>query len=253
MKNSATDIGTGISRSNRNIGVPLGQQVRRYILGMIESGEWEEGDRIPSEPQLTKQFGISRMTVHIAVRDLAAEGYLVRRQGAGTFVAPLRSQSTFMQLRNIKDEIEERGNTHSAEVHTLSAVDCDLGLATELGVRAGSKLFHSLIVHFEDGEPIQIEDRFVNPKFSPNYLDQDFETVTPNEHLMNIGPLEEFEHVIQAIPADQITSEALNIAEGDPVLLLRRRTWSGGIVVTSARLRHPGSRFSFAGRMTVSR
>ena len=253
MKRLRTVRAAAPTPEGREIGIPLGQQVRRYILGRVESGEWAEGDRIPSEPRLSEQFGISRMTAHIALRDLAAEGYLVRRQGAGTFVAPRRSQSTFMKLRNIKEEIEERGNAHSVDVRLLEAVDSDLGLATELGVPPGSKLFHSVIVHFENGEPIQIEDRYVNPLFSPNYLKQDFNEITPNEHLTSIGPVDEAEHIIQAIPADRATSEALDIKEGDPVLLLRRRTWSGGIVATSARLRHPGARFSLAGRLTASR
>jgi len=235
----------------QEFGLPLGQQVRRYVLGMIESGEWREGDRVPSEPKLARKFGIARMTVHIAMRDLAAEGHLVRRQGAGTFVAKRRSQSTFMELRNIKDEIEMRGNTHSAELRLLKAVDSDIGLATELGVAPGTQLFHSLMLHRENGVPLQIEDRYVNPQFAPDYMTQDFGTMTPNEYLMTVGPLEEVEHIVQAIPADRNTCALLDMTEGEPVLLLRRRTWAGGMIATSVRLRHPGTRFSLAGRLSV--
>jgi GntR family histidine utilization transcriptional repressor len=70
---------------------------------------------------------------------------------------------------------------------------------------------------------------------------------------MATGPLEEVEHIIQAVPADERSRELLVMAPGDPVLLLRRRTWSRGMVATSARLYHPGSRFSMAGRMVVAR
>lgn len=250
MKKKAIERQVIHPRGKGEIGLPLGQQLRRYILGMIESGEWAEGDRIPSEPKLVEQFGISRMTAHIALRDLAAEGHLVRRQGTGTFVAPKPSQSTFMQLRNIKDEIEERGSQHTTEVLSLHAIDCELGLATELDVIPGTKLFHSVIVHYENGEPIQLEDRYVNPSFAPSYLEQDFKDKTPNDYLMSCGPLTEVEHIIQAIPADKNTSQLLKVSEGDAILLIRRRTWSDNVIVTSARLRHPGSRFSLAGRMS---
>jgi GntR family histidine utilization transcriptional repressor len=231
----------------------LGQMVRNHVLTRIESGEWPDGSRIPSEAQLVEQLGVSRMTVHIALRDLSAEGVLMRRQGAGTFVAPRRSQSTFLELRNIHAEIEARGNRHTTDVLTLESVYCDLATATELNVPPGTAVFHSVLLHRENSRPLQIEDRWVNPLFSADYLAQDFTAITPNEHLMNAGPLDEVEHVIQAVAADDATRNLLEMSPGDPVLLLRRRTWSRGMIASSARLLHPGSRFSLAGRMQISR
>ena len=253
--NKRSRNGASGGRSGKVAGpaLSLGQMVRNHVLSKIESGEWAEGARIPSETQLVDQLEVSRMTVHIALRDLSAEGVLMRRQGAGTFVAPRRSQSTFLELRNIHAEIEARGNRHSAEVLTLETVFCDLALATELNVPPGSEVLHSVLLHRENDRPLQIEDRFVNPRFSPDYMEQDFTRITPNEHLMAAGPLEEVEHVIQAIPADEATRSLLDMTVGDPVLLLRRRTWSRGMIASSARLLHPGARFSLAGQMAVTR
>lgn len=238
---------------NNAIGVSLGQQVRNHVLAKINSGEWPEGYRIPSESRLAEQFGASRMTIHIALRDLSAEGVLVRRQGAGTFVAARRSQSTFLELRNIHSEIEARGNLHTTDVVKIESINSDLTIATELNVVPGSIVFHSVLVHRENGKPLQIEDRYVNPQFSPDYLEQDFTQITPHAHLMATGPLEEVEHIIQAVLADDVSCKLLEMQPGEPLLLLRRRTWSRGLIATSARLLHPGSRFSLAGRMTVAR
>ena len=235
------------------VALSLGQQIRNHVLTRIESGEWPEGSRIPSEAKLAEQLGASRMTIHIALRDLSAEGVLLRRQGAGTFVAPRLSQSTFLELRNIHAEIEARGNRHSTDVLALQRVICDLSLATEMNIAPGTQVFHSVLVHRENGSPIQIEDRYVNPQFSADYLEQDFTKITPNEHLMAAGPLEEVEHVIQAVLADATNSALLDLKVGDPVLLLRRRTWSRGLTATSVGLLHPGARFSLAGRMTIQR
>ncbi|WP_323034844.1 histidine utilization repressor [Pararhodobacter sp.] len=235
-----------------DMALSLGQQVRNHVLSRIESGEWAEGSRIPSEAKLVEQLGMSRMTVHIALRDLSAEGVLLRKQGAGTFVAPRRSQSTFLELRNIHTEIESRGNRHTTNVLTLESLHCSMTLATEMNIPAGSEVFHSVLVHFENGTPIQVEDRYVNMQFSPDYLEQDFTETTPNEHLMAAGALEEVEHVIQAIPAEESIAELLQMEAGTPVLLLRRRTWSRGMIATSVRLLHPGARFSLAGRMTMT-
>ncbi|UVK41829.1 histidine utilization repressor [Mesorhizobium sp. AR07] len=235
------------------IGQSRGQQIRSHVLSKISSAEWPEGFRIPSEARLSGEFAVSRMTIHMALRDLAAEGVLVRKQGAGTFVAARRAQSTFLEIRNIHAEIEARGNVHTTDVIALDAVNCDLSLATEMNVTPGTVVFHSILVHRENGRPLQIEDRFVNPRFSQDYLDQDFSRITPYEHLMATGPLEEVEHVIQAIPVDETSRKLLEMQPDDPLLLLRRRTWSGGLIASSARLLHPGSRFSLAGRMTVAR
>lgn len=235
-----------------DMALSLGQQVRMHVLSRIESGEWPEGSRIPSEAKLVEQLGMSRMTIHIALRDLSAEGVLLRKQGAGTFVAPRRRQSTFLELRNIHTEIEGRGNRHTTDVLTLETLNCSMSVATEMNIPTGSQVFHSVLVHRENDKPIQVEDRYVNMQFSPDYLDQDFTTITPNEHLMAAGALEEVEHVIQAIPAEASVAALLEMDAGAPVLLLRRRTWSRGMIATSARLLHPGARFSLAGRMTTT-
>jgi GntR family histidine utilization transcriptional repressor len=84
-------------------------------------------------------------------------------------------------------------------------------------------------------------------------MEQDFTKVTPHAHLMAIGPLEEVEHIIQAVLVDETSCKFLEMQQGDPLLLLRRRTWSRGMIATSARLLHPGPRFSLAGRMTMAR
>lgn len=226
----------------------LGERIKQFVLGKIESGEWPEGHRVPSESELAERFGTARMTVHSALKELAAASVLVRRPRFGTRVAPRRPQSTALEVRNIHDEILERGHRHSSKVHLLAAEPCGLAIATELEMAAGSPVFHSVIVHYEDERPIQVEDRYVKPAFAPHYLRQDFTHATPNEYLMGLGPLDEAEHVIQALLPDRKTRSLLKMAAGEPVLHVRRRTWSGGTAVTSVRLVHPGSGYSLVGR-----
>jgi GntR family transcriptional regulator, histidine utilization repressor len=232
---------------------PLNERIKQFVLDKIDSGLWPEGHRVPSETELANSFGTARMTIHGALHDLATAGILTRRPGAGTRVAPRKPQSTLLEIRNIHDEITERGHRHSAKVHRLSAETCDLATATELELAPGSAVFHSVIVHFENNRPIQIENRFVLPVFARRYLDQDFTRATPYEYLMSLGPLDEAEHIIQSLMPDRATRVLLKIPEGEPVLHVRRRTWSGGAVVSSARLIHPGSSYSLVGRFQVNR
>ena len=232
---------------------PLHERIKRFVLAQIDAGAWPEGHRVPSETELAKAFGTARMTVHGALHELAAAGILTRRPGAGTRVAARRPQSTLLEIRNIQDEIIERGHRHSAKVQRLAAETCDLETATELELAPGAAVFHSIIVHFENDRPIQIENRFVRPAFAPRYLDQDFSRATPYEFLMSLGSLDEVEHVIQSLMPDRATRGLLKIPGGEPVLHVRRRTWTGGAVVSSARLIHPGSSYSLVGRFKVGR
>jgi GntR family transcriptional regulator, histidine utilization repressor len=231
---------------------PLGEQIRKFVSAKIESGAWPEGYRLPSETALARQFGAARMTVHGALSALARDGLLVRRPGAGTHVAGRKGRATIMEVRNIVDEIRERGHQHVARLELLAAEPSDLALATEFDIPAGSLLFHSVIVHFENGRPLQIENRYVLPTFAPGYLDQDFARAPPYEYLMSLGPLNEVEHVVQALIPDTGTRTLLDMPMGEPVLHVRRRTWSGGAVVSSARLVYPGSRYSLFGRFKVA-
>ncbi len=89
--------------------------IKQYICEHIESGEWPQNAKVPSENELTQQFDVSRMTARRALQELTEQGILVRSQGAGTFVATFKSQSSLLEIRNISDEISERGHEHKAK------------------------------------------------------------------------------------------------------------------------------------------
>ncbi|MGQ5524383.1 histidine utilization repressor [Chitinimonas sp. PSY-7] len=226
---------------------PAYQQIKNYVLAAIQAGEWREGDLVPSENELVKRFQVARMTVNRAIRELAAEGVLTRSQGAGTFVAATKYQSTLIEIKSIADEIRARGHAHSAEVLRLQAVKADAALAAEMGVGPGARLFHSLILHHEDGVPIQLEDRWVNPVLAPDYLGQDYTVSTPNEYLMRVAPLSRVEYRIEASRPDRTARAKLAMDRDEPCLVLHRRTFSASQVASMAKLYHPAGRYQFSG------
>jgi GntR family histidine utilization transcriptional repressor len=129
---------------------------------------------IPPELELASQFSVSRMTVNKAVRDLAEAGILLRFAGDGTYVAERKAESPLLDINNIAAEVEARGHTHSADVHQLETIAAGEEIALQLGVKVGTPIYHSILVHREDGLPIQLEDRYVNPAWAPDYILQDF-------------------------------------------------------------------------------
>jgi GntR family histidine utilization transcriptional repressor len=220
--------------------------VKNYILEKIRSGTWSDGQRVPSEAELMKQFGLSRMTVHRALRELTADQAVIRIQGVGTFVAASKYQSTVVEIMNIADEIRARGHLHSAEVLLLRQEKAGEE-GPRFGVTPGSTLYHSVILHRENGAPVQLEDRFVNPAVASDYLQQNFGRMTPNEYLMRVAPLERVEYAIEAAMPDAATRKLLATRANEPCLVLHRRTWSQGLVASVANLAHPASRYRLTG------
>jgi len=227
----------------------LYRQVKDHIIMLINTGELKPKDRVPSESQLVRLFGIARMTAHRALRELADEGYVVRLAGVGTFVADNRPHSDVLKVRNIADEIRTRGHTHTARVIKLEEVKADRRLVDELDLRHGSTVFHSTILHLESDVPIQLEDRYVCPMLAPDYLDIDFTKTTPNAYLTKVAPLHTAEHVVRAVAPTAEIRELLQMGPDEPCLVIRRRTWTEGRPVSLAELSHPGTKYELVGTM----
>ncbi len=229
---------------------PLYAQVKQMIIQQIQSGAWPAHHRVPSESELVEELGFSRMTINRALRELTADGLLLRMQGVGTFVAEPKGRSALFAVNNIADEIAARGHRHHCKVIRLAEELPSAERALALDLHNGQRVFHSLIVHYENEVPVQLEDRYVNAAVAPDYLKQDFTILTPYAYLSRVAPLTEGEHVVEAVLAEAEECRLLQIERNEPCLLIRRRTWSGNQAVTSARLIHPGSRHRLEGRFS---
>jgi GntR family histidine utilization transcriptional repressor len=225
---------------------PLYRQVKRHILERIAASALAEGTQVPSENELTRALGVSRMTAHRALRELTSEGVLRRVQGAGSFVAAAKPESALFEVRNIAEEIAARGGTHSAEILAIESCRANTEEAAAFSIKPGARLFHSLLLHRENGAPIQIEDRLVSPAFAPAYLKQDFSRTTPNKYLMGLQAPDAVEHLVEAVLPDRRQQKLLVVSADEPCLLMTRRTWCQGHVVSRALLL--GRRYRLAGR-----
>ena len=229
---------------------PRYQQLKDLIIGRISSGELGPADRVPSENELVEAMNVSRMTANRALRELNDEGYVERVAGRGTFVSEFRAGSHVLEVRNIADEITQRGHRHSCNVIRQSLQHARGEIARALNVEQGVDVFHLLLVHLENGAPIQVEDRHVIADFAPDCLEQDFSRVTPSAYLTAIAPLQEAEQVVRATLPNAAVRQRLQLQANEPCLVVLRRTWSRGRPVTFARLHHPGSRYELTGHYT---
>ena len=235
-------------RGEASAAVPAFQRIKAYVLAQIQAGVWREGEAIPAEETLAREFGVSRMTVNRAIRELSDEQIVERVRGSGTFVAQQKYQSTLVEIRNIADEIAARGHRHRSELQLLRRTRAGEALARRFELKPGDPLYHSVVVHFENDVPIQVEDRHVNPGVAPDYLLQDFGSHTPNAYLMRVAPLQAVSFEIEACAPSGEIGELLKMPAGEPCLVLHRRTHALGQVASVASMWHPASRYRFTGR-----
>jgi len=223
---------------------PIYQRIKDHVLRNIESGKWPLNHQIPAESEMVKQFKASRMTVSRALRELANDGRISRHPGLGSFVTNARPKSELLVIRSIAEEIVERGHTHSTKVHLVkSEKNAGRELTDAFGLPPGSALFHTVIVNSENGVPIQLEDRYVNPKLMPHYINADFTKVTPNQVLASVASVKNAEHIIEAILPGAHACKLLGIKSHEPCLLVHRVASIKGGVSSIAWLTYPGSRY----------
>ena len=227
---------------------PLYLQVKRHILDNISSGKWATSARVPSENDIVRSFGISRMTANRALRELRDEGVLVRVAGVGSFVADQHVHAHPLEVRSIAAEIRARGHVHRADVVSVEPVRAVAQLAADFGVAPHTLLYCSLIVHYENDLAVQLEDRYVLASLAPDYLKIDFSRTTPYDYLVKVAPLQEAEHLLRAVMPDQRTRKLLAMKRDEPCLLMIRRTWTAGRIASVAHLYYPGSRYEMSGR-----
>jgi GntR family transcriptional regulator, histidine utilization repressor len=227
---------------------PLYLQVKTHILDQIRTGTLQAGARVPSENELVASFKISRMTANRALNELTSEGHLARVPGVGTFVKEATPRTSLLELRNIADEIAARGHIYSSRIEHVGEATATPALMADFELKSDTKLFHIVIVHEENGMPVQLEDRYVNPFCAPHFLKQNFSSQTPTAYLLTTIPVDELEHNVEAIMPDANQQRRLKISSAEPCLSLHRRSWSKGHVVTSATLIYPASRYALYSR-----
>ncbi|AGP88892.1 histidine utilization repressor [Alteromonas mediterranea] len=225
-------------------------KLKKSILNKIISGEWEVGFKIPADKDLGKEAGVSRLTANKAMSELADEGYVQRAPGIGSFVADNRSHGQLLQVTNIAEEIRSKSHHYDNHIIKIGECNADSEVAKMLQITKGDNIYKSSLIHKDEGVPIQLEIRYVNPLVAPDFLNVNFSKTTPTAYLMSISPPQEVEQKIEAVMPSETEKNHLELRENEPCLLISRRTWIRGAVATFVRLYHPGSRFDLSGRWT---
>ena len=225
--------------------LPKYRLISNEIKKKISASLWKAGSQIPSETELANHFSASRMTARKAVEEL------VNSASVGTFVKEPAAQSSLLEIRNIADEIRSRGHVHKMTVLSKLTLIPNDAIAFTLSLNSRT-VYKIIIVHSENEQPIQLEERYVNAERVPLFLQQDFSKITASEYLNSIAPVTEAEITVEAVMPTKILKHNLQVDDGVPCLKVTRITHSHGQPICYAVLYHPANRFKLTSHLDIN-
>jgi GntR family histidine utilization transcriptional repressor len=231
----------------------LHQRIRSDIESKILSGEWRPGTKIPSEHQLMQDYDCARMTVNKALSSLVAVGLIERRRRAGSFVRAPVEQSALLEIPDIKTQIAARGLAYGYELLSRRRRRANEEEQQTLALAPGADLLLLECRHLAAGLPFAVEQRRIMLDAIPDALGVDFADEPPGSWLLGHVPWHEAEHKITARPADPAMADKLGITDGTACLVVDRRTWRSGALLTAVRLWYPGDQCELVAKFTPAR
>lgn len=225
----------------------LRARIAGHILDRIKSGIWKPGDRVPTEADFMREFSASRMTVHHVLKDLARRGYVERTAGAGTIVAAPRPYVSHYDHHDIIEEIEGRGERHSARAVVQTIRPATTEEAEMFRIIQGAPLFHAIVVHMAEGIPFELEDRLIDPGVLPDCQKINLAKQSLFFLLRTSRPLRDGEERVRAILPTDRDRDLLGLTSPAACLETIRRTWTDNAIVTRVRLLRPGPSATMSG------
>ena len=206
----------------RDSAVPLYVQLEEILRAKIAGGEWKADERIPSENELNRIYGLSRMTARGVLTKLVADGLLVRVPGKGTYVAPAKIDAISPAYRGMREQLEAMGFETSTTVLEAGVVEPSSTVRRKLGLGPGQKVCAVPRLRSVRGEPISLHRSYVPTHLAPGLEQRDTATeqlcvVLERDYALAMRHVTEH---LEATPARAEESALLGMQPGAPVLLL---------------------------------
>jgi len=229
------------------------EETRDRVLDLIES--LVVGQAIPSERQLTREFGVSRLTVRAAIDELVRDGYLDRRHGSGTYVTEPKIAQP-LTLTSFSEEMRRRGMVPGSRTLELTITSAGARLARRLQVSPEEPLVRVKRLRLADSEPMAMEVLHIPEALVPGLTKADLENRSFYELLA-----ERYEIVIgsgtqtiEPTVTNEEESEVLGVPLHTPAFLFERTTVSeSGRTVEFVRSIYRGDRYRLVADLTPPR
>ncbi|MBC7870687.1 MAG: GntR family transcriptional regulator [Chitinophagaceae bacterium] len=206
---------------------PLYEQIKEFVLSGIQTGMFKPHSRIPSERDLAQRFGVSRLTVTKALKELEQAGVVYVRIGKGTFIEPEVINLQLDTLMSFTEEMTQRGQAVSSRVMYAQVNAASKDIAQKLSILVGTQVVTLQRLRLTNGQPIALETSTLLAACCHDILDHHnfakeslYHVLRTNYHIV----LTYAEQTIEARQASRDEARALEIKEGDPILAIYRVT-----------------------------
>jgi GntR family transcriptional regulator len=235
-------------------GLPAYLQLEEELAARIESGDLEPGARLPTERQLAGQVSVSRMTVRHALGRLEQRGLIVRRQGAGTFVAAPKLRQDVNHLRGFFEQTVGQGAVPMTRLLERVEILATRVLAVILALRPGDPIYKIVRLRFAAGTPIVLETSFFPARRVPGLIELDLEGSSIYrlmDRAFAARPVRAVQS-LEPVSAQAAEAMALGVAVGSPLMLVERTAWDAtGVPVEHAVDLYRGDRSRFVSELTL--
>ena len=213
---------------DRNLRVPLYLQIKQELLRRI-AAQSGDGQRFHSDEELCTEFGVSRMTVRQAVKELVDEGYLTRARGLGTFLTVNKVRDRPLSHHAAKASFGTLGT--ASDIQKFESVPCPPAAAAQLGISVGTlvKYLQRIRKAGVAGVPVSFDRRWMPLDCAEGLDEASLHQQTLVQFIGDRRPLDRAEMQFEGGLASAEVAHALGILPGDPVLVrhLVYRTQAG--------------------------
>jgi GntR family transcriptional regulator len=213
----------------RGLGTTVHAQIEDWLAGAIAAGQLAAGDRLPPEHDLAEWLGVSRMTLRHALSELAQRGLVTRTVGrhGGTFVAEPKIEQDVTTLAGFSEQLRRYGMVAGARVLAASQIPAGPAAAAALELADGEEVYEVRRLRLADGRPMVLEHSQFPARLFPGLLDcrldgSLYELLAGRFGQRPHRAKESFEPVIAGVRE----SEALEVEEGAPLMLVERIAYS---------------------------
>lgn len=208
--------------------VPLYTQIRELLRSRILHGEYKTHAQMPSENEMVKSFGVSRITVRQALTDLQKEGLIFRIHGKGTFVSKPKATQDLRRLEGFGEAMAGRGHETFSRVLGHRVVRAGKLVGGRLQISERDEVMEIKRIRFLDREPISLDVTYVPLAVGERLVREDLPhrdifLILENDYGYALGNAD---LCIEAVVADAEQSAALKIDEGAPILRIERLTFT---------------------------
>lgn len=234
--------------------IPPYVQIADGLLERIEAGELLPGDRLPSERELSERLGITRVTLRQALRMLEVQGLLIRRPGAGTFVASLKWEREVEQLLPFGQGLRQQGYCPEARLIVLEKRAASVVVARKLRLPVGAPVYYCQRLRLVNQEPAMLEEVLLSATHVPQWEQADFSGRSVNVVLAEkVGlVMSTAVQTIEAVSANEYEAAWLGIKTGSPLILVKRTAYDQhGRALHISKELYRGDRFRFISSLSA--